>query len=53
VLDTAYLMVGALCTFIGSAGYWMYGNAARDVITFNLPKASIFFFLDKCRIEAQ
>ena len=38
VLDVAYLLVGALCTFIGAAGYYMYGNAARDVITFNLPK---------------
>ena len=38
VLDAAYLVVGALCTFIGAAGYYMYGNAARDVVTFNLPK---------------
>ncbi|KAK9903315.1 hypothetical protein WJX75_002640 [Coccomyxa subellipsoidea] len=38
VLDVAYLVVGGLCTFIGAAGYYMYGNAALDVITFNLPK---------------
>ncbi|CAL8465508.1 g5044 [Coccomyxa elongata] len=38
VLDAAYLVVGALCTFIGAAGYYMYGNAALDVVTFNLPK---------------
>ncbi len=38
VLDVAYLLVGVLCTFLGGAGYYMYGNTARDVITFNLPK---------------
>ncbi|EIE22996.1 hypothetical protein COCSUDRAFT_15642, partial [Coccomyxa subellipsoidea C-169] len=38
VLDAAYLVVGTLCTFIGAAGYYMYGNGALDVITFNLPK---------------
>lgn len=38
VLDAAYLVVGVLCTFIGAAGYYMYGNSALDVITFNLPK---------------
>lgn len=41
VLDAAYLVVGSLCTFIGAAGYYMYGNAARDVITFNLPKVGL------------
>jgi hypothetical protein len=40
VLDAAYLVVGALCTFIGAAGYYMYGNGALDVITFNLPKVT-------------
>lgn len=34
----AFLMVGTLCTLVGSAGYYMYGNAVRDVVTFNLPK---------------
>ena len=33
----AYLTVGGLCTFIGAAGYYMYGAAAKDLITFNLP----------------
>lgn len=37
VLDTAYLTVGTICTFLGSAGYYMYGAGAMDVITFNLP----------------
>lgn len=40
VLDAAYLVVGTLCTFIGAAGYYMYGNGALDVITFNLPKVT-------------
>ena len=40
VLDTAYLLVGGLCTLLGSLGYYMYGNGARDVITFNLPPVS-------------
>ena len=43
VLDVAYLVVGGLCTFIGAAGYYMYGNAALDVITFNLPKVTKWF----------
>lgn len=43
VLDVAYLVVGGLCTFIGAAGYYMYGNAALDVITFNLPKVTKCF----------
>ena len=38
VLNVAFLMVGTLCTLVGSAGYYMYGNAVRDVVTFNLPK---------------
>jgi amino acid permease len=36
VLDTAYCIVAAICTFLGFAGYYMYGNGARDVITFNM-----------------
>lgn len=36
VLDTAYCIVAALCTFLGVAGYYMYGDGARDVITFNM-----------------
>lgn len=44
VLDVAYLVVGGLCTFIGAAGYYMYGNAALDVITFNLPKVTKWFY---------
>ena len=38
VLNVAFLTVGTLCTLVGSAGYYMYGNAVRDVVTFNLPK---------------
>lgn len=37
VLNTAYLVVGGLCTFIGATGYYMFGTAAKDLITFNLP----------------
>jgi solute carrier family 32 (vesicular inhibitory amino acid transporter) len=36
VLDTAYIIVALLCTFLGTAGYYMYGNGALDVITFNM-----------------
>ena len=37
VLNVAYMVVGGLCTFIGASGYYMYGTAARDLVTFNLP----------------
>ena len=36
VLNVAYVVVAALCTFLGLAGYYMYGNGAMDVITFNM-----------------
>lgn len=36
VLNAAYGIVAALCTFLGAAGYYMYGAGALDVITFNL-----------------
>ena len=37
MLNVAYLIVGGLCTFFGVVGYYMYGTAAKDLITFNLP----------------
>lgn len=37
VLDVAYIIVAGLCTFIGTAGYFMYGPAAADIVIFNLP----------------
>ncbi len=33
----AFLIVALFCTFIGGAGYLMYGTAAADVVIFNLP----------------
>ena len=36
VLNVAYVVVAALCTFLGLAGYYMYGDGAMDVITFNM-----------------
>ncbi|PNH00569.1 Vacuolar amino acid transporter 1, partial [Tetrabaena socialis] len=36
VLNVAYLVVAALCTLMGAAGYHMYGTGALDLITFNL-----------------
>eukprot|EP00199_Chlamydomonas_sp_CCMP681_P000942 CAMPEP_0119103356 /NCGR_PEP_ID=MMETSP1180-20130426/1798_1 /TAXON_ID=3052 ORGANISM="Chlamydomonas cf sp, Strain CCMP681" /NCGR_SAMPLE_ID=MMETSP1180 /ASSEMBLY_ACC=CAM_ASM_000741 /LENGTH=441 /DNA_ID=CAMNT_0007087827 /DNA_START=206 /DNA_END=1531 /DNA_ORIENTATION=- len=39
VLNVAYLAVTLLCTFVGMAGYHMYGSAAADVVIFNLPTA--------------
>eukprot|EP01025_Chloroclados_australasicus_P050364 TRINITY_DN5782_c0_g2_i2.p1 TRINITY_DN5782_c0_g2~~TRINITY_DN5782_c0_g2_i2.p1 ORF type:complete len:507 (-),score=28.15 TRINITY_DN5782_c0_g2_i2:372-1805(-) len=38
VLDVAYLIVTSLCTFIGVAGYYMYGKGVADVVIFNLPQ---------------
>lgn len=37
VMDVSFLLTALLCTLIGGAGYYMFGSAARDVITFNLP----------------
>lgn len=39
MLNVAYLGVALLCTFVGCAGYYMYGSAAADVVIFNLPTA--------------
>ena len=36
-MNVAYLIVGLVCTFIGAAGYYMYGSAAGDIVIFNLP----------------
>jgi hypothetical protein len=36
VLNVAYVVVASICTFLAVAGYYMYGNAAKDVITFNM-----------------
>ncbi|KXZ56682.1 hypothetical protein GPECTOR_1g614 [Gonium pectorale] len=36
VLNVAYLVVAVLCTLMGSAGYYMFGTGALDLITFNL-----------------
>jgi solute carrier family 32 (vesicular inhibitory amino acid transporter) len=36
VLNVAYAIVAALSTFLGVAGYYMYGNGALDVVTFNM-----------------
>jgi hypothetical protein len=36
VLNTAFAIVATLCTFVGVAGYYMYGAGALDVITFNM-----------------
>ena len=35
VLNVAFAIIAALCTFVGAAGYWMYGQGAADVVTFN------------------
>lgn len=36
VLNVAYLVVAVLCTLMGSAGYYMYGTGALDIIPMNL-----------------
>ena len=41
VLNVAYGTVAGLCTFIGATGYYMYGSAAKDLITFNLPAVCV------------
>ena len=33
------MIVAATCTFIGAAGYYMYGSGAADVVIFNLSGA--------------
>ena len=42
VLNVAYAIVALMCTFLGVAGYLMYGPSVLDVITFNLPAVCIF-----------
>ena len=37
VMNVAFIVTALLCTVIGGCGYYMFGSAARDVITFNLP----------------
>ena len=37
VMNVAFLVTALLCTIIGGCGYYMFGSAARDVVTFNLP----------------
>ncbi|MEW5303382.1 MAG: hypothetical protein WDW36_006081 [Sanguina aurantia] len=41
VLDIAYLIVGLMCTFVGGAGYYMYGANAADIVSWNLPAGFI------------
>lgn len=36
-MNVSFLITSLLCTLIGGSGYYMFGSAARDVITFNLP----------------
>ena len=52
VLNVAYLVVGGLCTFIGATGYYMYGTAARDLITFNLPAVRMHLCLARVVLPA-
>lgn len=40
MLNVAYVLLASLCTFLGVAGYWMYGSNVLDIITFNLPAVS-------------
>ena len=42
VLNVAYAIVALMCTFLGVAGYLMYGPGVLDVITFNLPAVRVF-----------
>lgn len=48
----AYLVVGGLCTFIGATGYYMYGTAARDLVTFNLPAVRMHLYLTHVVLHA-
>lgn len=32
VLNCSIAIVGALCSCVGAAGYYMYGNGAMDVV---------------------
>jgi vesicular inhibitory amino acid transporter len=41
VLNMAYTIVAVVCTLIGSAGYYMYGKGAADIVIFNLPAGAL------------
>eukprot|EP00892_Ulva_mutabilis_P007050 jgi/Ulvmu1/4717/UM002_0448.1 len=36
VLNVAFAIVATLCSFLGLAGYYMYGSGVLDVVTFNM-----------------
>ncbi len=41
VMNVAFIITALLCTVIGGCGYYMFGSAARDVVTFNLPAVRV------------
>ena len=49
VLNVAYTIVAIVCTFIGSAGYYMYGSNVCDIVIFNLP-AGVLATLCSCLV---
>lgn len=36
VLNVAFAIIVTLCSFLGLAGYYMYGSGVLDVVTFNM-----------------
>lgn len=36
VLNVSFLIIATLCSFLGLAGYYMYGSGVLDVVTFNM-----------------
>lgn len=41
MLDTTYLIVGALCIVMGAAGYCLYGSSTLEEVTLNIPPGAL------------
>jgi len=50
VMNVAFIITALLCTVIGGCGYYMFGSAARDVVTFNLPAVRVLASLSSAML---
>lgn len=41
-MNVSFMLTALLCTLIGGSGYYMFGSAARDIVTFNLPSVRVY-----------
>ena len=48
----AFFIVAFLCSFIGGAGYYMYGSAAADIVIFNMPGVLAMLWWVACLCNA-